>query len=139
MSTTGQTHRGSCFCGKVRYVVEGSPGVMMNCHCTDCRKSHGAAFATYIEVPWKGFSFVQGESELTTYTAPSGTKRSFCRSCGSIVTCWSEGDTNTLEISASTLDTPTDAKPAYHIYVRSKASSLDILDDRPQHRTSEGS
>ncbi len=135
MATREEMHEGSCFCRRVRYRIAGPLGSMMNCHCTDCRKSHGAAFATYIDVPWKNFKFLQGEDNLTTFTAETGTKRSFCRTCGTIVTCWSEGDKETLEISASSLDTPTDKRPEYHIFVRSKASWYDIKDGRPQHTT----
>jgi hypothetical protein len=135
MKEPQESHEGSCLCGRVRYRIEGPLGVMMNCHCTDCRKSHAAAFATYVEVPWSGFRFLKGEDHLTTYRAESGTKRSFCRTCGSIVTCWSDEDKLHLEISASTLDTPTDRRPEYHIFVRSKASWYDIKDGRPQHKT----
>ncbi len=131
----GETYKGSCFCGRVSYEIKGPIGPMSNCYCTDCRKSHAAAFATYIDAPRGGFTFTKGEDQLQTYKAPSGTKRSFCKTCGSIVTCWGDGDTKFLEISASTLDTPTDLKPEYHGYVRSKPSWYDILDKRPQYKT----
>jgi len=129
------THRGSCLCGRVTFEVKGPIGPMSNCHCTDCRKSHAAAFATYIDVPKDTFTFTKGEEHLQTYKVASGTKRSFCRSCGTIVTCWSDGENKFLEISASALDTPTDLKPVYHGFVRSKASWYDILDKVPQYKT----
>lgn len=37
--------RGSCLCGAVSYKITGSLGVTGHCHCSICRKSHGAAFA----------------------------------------------------------------------------------------------
>ena len=133
MTVATPTYEGSCLCGRVRYRVTGALGTMSNCFCTDCRKSHAAAFATYIDVPRKGFQYLQGEDNLGTWKVESGTKRSFCRSCGSIVTCFVDGD-DLIEISAATLDTPTDGKPEYHIFVRSKVSWYDILDGKPQHR-----
>lgn len=129
------TYEGSCFCGKVRYRITEALKEMSHCHCTDCRKSHAAAFATYIDVPRSGFVFLKGEDQLQTYKAPSGTKRSFCRTCGSIVICFGDGEPGFLEISASTLDTPTGLKPSYHGYVRSKASWYDIQDKVPQYKT----
>jgi hypothetical protein len=109
---------------------------MDHCHCTDCRKSHAAAFATYIEVPRENFRFLSGGDQLTTFAAETGTRRSFCRSCGSIVTCaWTEGDREGIEISASLLDTPIDIKPQSHAFVRSKASWFDIRDDLPRFDT----
>ena len=126
---------GSCLCGRVRYRFLGPPGTIDHCHCTDCRKSHAAAFATYIEVPARAFEFLSGRENLTTHAAPSGTKRSFCRTCGSIVTCWSDADPEGIGVPASTLDTPIDARPEFHTYVRSKASWYDIQDGLPQHPT----
>jgi hypothetical protein len=137
MSTGKTVHKGSCFCGRVTYEIKGKIGPMSHCHCTDCRKSHAAAFATYIDVPRDGFTFLKGEDQIQTYKAPSGTKRSFCRTCGSILTCWGDGEKKFLEISASTLDTPTDLKPVSHGFVRSKASWYDILDRAPQYQTYE--
>ena len=136
MTTDEPNYEGSCFCGKVRYRIRGSIGPMDHCHCIDCRKSHGAAFATYVEVPRDGFRFLSGEDHLTTYAAETGTSRSFCRTCGSIVTCrWSDGGREGLEISASTLDTPSGLKPECHSFVRSKADWFDITDGLPQHET----
>ena len=46
---------GSCFCGTVRYEVSGPFESMVNCHCSMCRKHHGAGFATYVSAPLKRF------------------------------------------------------------------------------------
>lgn len=119
----------------MRYEVAGRFGRFDTCHCTDCRKSHAAAFAAYIEVARSDFRFLKGAAHLTTHTAPTGTKRSFCRTCGSIVTCFNDDDRAHTWISASTLDTPIAITPAYHTYVRSKAAWYDLDDGRPQFET----
>ncbi len=124
---------GSCLCGRVRYTVEGPLSDISNCHCTDCRKSHGAAFSTYADVPRRHLKFQRGEDLLETYRAESGTKRSFCRICGSTLTCFVDSDPEMVEISAATLDTPIQERPRYHIFVRSKVPWLDITDGKPQH------
>ncbi len=133
MTAAAKTYEGSCFCGKVRYRYQGALGPMTNCHCTDCRKSHAAAFATYIDAKKQGFAFLQGEEHLQTYKAATGTKRTFCRHCGSIVICHGDAWPDLIEISASTLDTPIDLKPEHHGWVKSKASWYDILDGKPQY------
>jgi len=38
--------RGSCLCGGVRYEIAGPLSGALNCHCSMCRKAHGAAFRT---------------------------------------------------------------------------------------------
>jgi hypothetical protein len=135
MASATESYEGSCLCGAVRYRVSGPFGEMDNCHCTDCRKSHGAAFATYLEVPWKGLEFLSGREKLETFRAGSGTKRSFCRTCGSTLICWSDDDKEIVEIAAGTLDTPTTRRPRSHIFVRSKVPWYDILDGAPQFQT----
>jgi len=122
---------GSCACGKVRYRARGPFGTMDNCHCTDCRKINGAAFATYIEVPKDRLEYLGGGDQLQTYTAASGTKRAFCRTCGSTLVCWVDSDP-VIEVAAGAVDTPLARRPQSHIFVRSKAPWFDIQDGMPQ-------
>jgi len=49
---------GSCLCGTVRWKMEGPYERMSHCHCSMCRKSHAAPFATYIVVARDRFAFV---------------------------------------------------------------------------------
>lgn len=41
------TMTGSCLCGTVRYAITGAFETVGHCHCSTCRKTHGAAFATW--------------------------------------------------------------------------------------------
>ena len=138
MIAAADAYDGSCLCGKIAYRARGPLGTMDHCHCTDCRKSHGAAFATYLEVPWEGFEIRRGKEALVTYTAESGTKRSFCPTCGSTLLCWVDGDPM-VEIAAGTLDTPVGTRPQSHSFVRSKVAWFDIQDGLPQYATTRGS
>lgn len=133
MSAEAGTYEGSCLCGKVRYRFAGPPGKMTHCHCTDCRKHTGSAFETSIEVQRPRFSLLSGEAELITHRAESGTKRSFCRVCGSSLFSFGAEDPGFIYISAGTLDTRLEKKPDYHIFVRSRVPWLDIEDGLPQH------
>ena len=42
---------GGCLCGKVRYSASGDPAFVGVCHCTDCQKFTGSAFAIVVGVP----------------------------------------------------------------------------------------
>jgi hypothetical protein len=45
----------SCLCGSVAYEVDAPAGPIVHCHCTTCRKTHGAAFSTVMPVPRAAF------------------------------------------------------------------------------------
>jgi len=134
MATTEEVHEGSCCCGRVRFRLQGPFGSFSHCHCTDCRKSHGAAFATYIGVRLAQFTFLQGEGEVGSFTTQTGTRRSFCRHCGSTLTGTVTSEPDELYVAAATLDTPLRRKPEYHIFIRSKVPWIDLHDGLPQHR-----
>ena len=81
--------------------------------------------------------YVKGADQIQTHQAESGTKRAFCRTCGSTLACFVDND-DLVEITAATLDTPVDLRPEYHIYARSKVSWFDIKDGKPRHQTTSG-
>lgn len=127
-------YQGRCLCGAVKYEVDSFGPRMAHCHCSMCRKFHGAAFATYGEVNASDFRWIQGEDELQSYTADNGTTRRFCRHCGCSLTFSSVNyPDDRVEIALGTLDSNLDLSPDAHIFVGSKASWSEILDDLPQY------
>ena len=73
--------RGSCLRGGVRYEISGPLRGVLNCHCSMCRKAHGAAFRTRASVKAADFRWVQGEELITYYESSPGNHRGFCRVC----------------------------------------------------------
>ena len=134
MTGTEEVHEGSCCCGRVRFRVTGPFGTFSHCHCTDCRKSHGAAFASYLGVARARFSFLKGEGEVAGFTTKTGTRREFCRHCGSSLTASVSSEPENVYVAAGAFDTPLRLKPEHHIFIRSKVPWLDLHDGLPQHR-----
>ena len=134
MTTHEEVLEGSCCCGRVRFSLRGPFGSFSHCHRTDCRKSHGAAFASHLGVGRARFRFLPGESEVGDFTTGTGTRRSFCRHCGSSLTGTVKNEPDEIYVAAGTLDTPFRRKAEYHIFIRSKAPWLDLHDGLPQHR-----
>lgn len=123
---------GQCLCGEIRYEVDVIEPRMGHCHCSMCRKFHGAAFATLGEARAEHFRWTQGESLLSGYQAPNGTVRQFCRICGSSLTFAPSNDTGELvEFALGTLDSDIDRRPDAHIFVASKANWVEIEDELP--------
>ena len=78
---SSEQFKGSCLCGSVQFSVSGFDKEAANCHCTMCRKFHGAAYGTLVGV--RDLHWLSGEKMLSEYVAVNGTIRTFCSGCGS--------------------------------------------------------
>ena len=133
-------YKGSCLCGKVRFLVDQFGPQTGNCHCSMCRKFHGAAYATIAEARRKHFRWTAGADLLKDYTADNGTTRSFCSNCGSSLTFASPGaDPELVEIALGCFDDEVPVKPDAHIFVASGAKWALPHDDLPQYAAGRGS
>ena len=124
-------YEGSCLCGRVRFSAEEPFLDFLHCHCIDCRKTHGAAFATSIGVARDRFAITAGADGLGGFKAPSGTTRTFCTRCGSKVTVGNDG-WDAVYVPASLFDTVLPHRPQMHMYVRSRAPWYELLDHLPR-------
>lgn len=75
---------GQCLCGAVKYECSTDPVIAGNCHCRDCQKSSGSAYAPTFFVPEQSIS-IQGQVKYYESAGGSGGKvsRGFCPNCGS--------------------------------------------------------
>ncbi len=129
MRRTPPVINGSCLCGRLRYEIEGAFEGMVNCHCSMCRKHHGAAFATFALTAATQFRWLAGESEVARFESSPGMFRTFCPVCGSNAPIVS-GDS--VYVPAGNLDDDPGIAPEMHIYVNSKAPWHVIADQLPQ-------
>lgn len=118
-------YKGSCLCGVVTFELDAEPKAVSHCHCKMCQKQHGAAFATYASIPKKQFTYITGESNLTTYNSSESIRRKFCSSCGSnIEWCGSKKYPEWVSFAIATLDAPFNPKAIKEIHTESKACWL---------------
>ena len=127
--------RGSCLCGEVRFEISGKVSGGSNCHCSMCRKAHGAAFGTYALVDAADFRIISGAERIARYASSPGVWRTFCSRCGSNLQWQIETKPNIVEIALGVLDGDPAVRPARHIFVGSKAPWHEITDGLPQHDT----
>ena len=127
-------YRGSCLCGQIRFEVDEFAPRTGNCHCSMCRKFHGAAYATIAEAHRSSFRWTAGEDLLKGFTADNGTTRRFCSHCGSSLTFASpDADPDLVEIALGAFDDEVPVKPDAHIFVGSGASWASPDDGLPQY------
>jgi hypothetical protein len=131
--------RGSCLCGGVKFEITGPLRQPLNCHCSNCRKQHGAAFRSRVRVLAADFRWIQGEELVRYYQSSPDFHRGFCSNCGSpIVNRPGPNARNApvqpeLGVPLGILDDDPAVRPACHVFVGSKAPWFEITDDLPQH------
>jgi hypothetical protein len=95
-----------------------------------CRKFHGAAYGTLVEV--YGLTWLSGEELLQHYTAENGTVRTFCKVCGSSLAFRANGaDTKEIELAISAFDEDIPVKIDAQIYTDYKANWCQLLSNLP--------
>jgi hypothetical protein len=123
---------GACLCGALRYEVEGPFENLMHCHCSMCRKHHGAPFATFVGAKKSGFRWISGESSVAEFkSSPNGVRR-HCSTCFSVAPAVMG---ETVFMPAGNLDGDLGDAGGMHVFVGSKAPWLTIGDDLPRHDT----
>jgi hypothetical protein len=125
--------RGSCLCGAIRFEITGALGPIVMCHCGQCRKAQGGAFAVNAVVPVEDFTIVAGRDKLAAYESSPGKLRHFCRDCGSPIISTRTSAPGVVRVRIGTIDSLIDAGPRAHIFVASKAAWDAISDDLPQY------
>jgi len=125
-------YEGSCLCGNVRYEVVGEITHVTHCHCSMCRKAHGAAFATYGSVRSEQHRFAEGGGLVRRYRSSEHAIRSFCANCGSPLLWHRSNVPEWVSFPLGSLNTPYIAASQRHIHVSSKAPWYEIHDPWPQ-------
>jgi len=114
--------QGSCLCGLIEYEVELIPEKTFNCHCSFCRKAHGAAFVTLSVAKGDTLVISKGNEYLKEHKNGLGGFRAFCSNCGTRLMNYAPDKSTYLAICLSTVDTPISFFPSAHANIESKAS-----------------
>lgn len=124
---------GHCECGRVRYEADGGIEDFSHCHCSQCRRLHGAAYATFAGILRDRFRYVSGEGDVTVYASSASNDRVFCGVCGSNILVDPKTEPDMLYLSMSTVEGDPPRPPGYHAYVGSKAPWHEITDGLDQY------
>jgi hypothetical protein len=112
---------GGCACGAIRYECTAEPLLSLNCHCRDCQRETGSAFAPILGVLKAAFTLTQGSPKSFDLTADSGqtTRRAFCAECGSPLFGQPGSRPDMVTIRVGSLDDPSEFRPGRDIYTAS--------------------
>lgn len=127
---------GGCACRRIRYRCDAEPIFQLICHCRDCQRASGSAFAAVVFVPTDGFRLTGGEPHYHTVQSDTGNpmQRGFCRDCGSPLLIRKPERPYLTLLQAASLDDPDLFQPALEIFT-SRAQrwteSRDTIPARP--------
>jgi len=129
---------GRCLCGSVRFAATLPTKWVAHCHCSFCRRAHGAPFVT-----WAGFDTGQVSIDAdglqpSWYDSSPGAQRGFCPRCGSPMLFTSTRWPGEMHVARALIDAPLDRLPAAHVFYETHVDWLDVRDDLPK-KVSQGS
>ena len=90
-------------CQAVKFAVHGDIEEFSHCHCSQCRRLHGAAFATFAAVEQSAFSYSRGVDLIKQYRAAAAVTRHFCGVCSSMIMSEDTTDSEVFDLSMSIL------------------------------------
>lgn len=126
---------GGCECGQVRYRVVGEPIFVSCCHCRQCQKLTGSAFALNAWFEADRIELTKGGGDLLA--VEQGATR--CPGCSTLL--WAthpQFGENILFLRAGTLDEGERIEPSTHFFVRSKHPWVAIPEGAPTFDTLPG-
>ena len=124
-------HEGSCLCGAVRFEVACELPPPDVCHCSQCRKQSGHAFAS-TDVPRAALT-VHGADNVTWFRSSEKVRRGFCSTCGSSL-FWDPLQKDWTSVAMGAFDGPTGTRLRIHIHVADKGDYYEIADGLPQNQ-----
>ncbi|SDS84565.1 Uncharacterized conserved protein [Halopseudomonas xinjiangensis] len=123
---------GRCLCETIVYQIEGDLGPVFNCHCSKCRRWHGAAFRTRASIKRSQFTWLAGEHLLSRFNSSDNVTKTFCSICGSNLASFYADNPDVVGIALGGLEGDPGRRPLANIFVGSKALWYALSDGLPQ-------
>ena len=114
---------GGCYCGKLRYKIDGDAVFQGQCHCRECQYISGGSPNVCMAIPLPGFSYTKGEpKEFARGDLETPVVREFCAECGTHICARPPGMPAAI-LKVGTLDDPAAyGDPQMAIYLCDKQS-----------------
>jgi hypothetical protein len=124
----------TCRCGQLRAKCAGEPVRVSVCHCLECQKRSGSAFAAQARWPNESVELA-GEFSEWSQVSDSGLVATFrfCANCGATVAYVNEGMPDTIAIPLGAFADPRFPPPEFSVYEERKHPWVAVLGDDIEH------
>lgn len=130
------TVEGACLCGAVRFQVALPPKWVAHCHCSMCRRAHGAPYVTWIGLEetehHQGLTITAGADAVKTYRSSDAGQRQFCGVCGSPLFFRSSRWAGEVHVARAAIPGDIGKGPAVHAFFSDKAPWVHVADGLPR-------
>ncbi|MBN4080325.1 GFA family protein [Beggiatoa alba] len=130
-------YQGGCFCGAVKFEINSEISNIIYCHCSQCRKLQGSAFATNGVIDSENFKLLCGVDDLSEHKLSATQTRYFCKHCGSPIKSENTKVRGKVRVRLGSIDSDINERPQAHIFTASKANWDEIGGDIPQYKAYE--
>ena len=112
---------GGCRCGRLRFRLHGAPQAVNCCHCRNCQRITGSAFAVNAMYPTAQVETLGGWEDRDLLVEPDGGRQWRCADCGMLLFADHPmfGDAVRF-VRVGTLDEGERVAPDTHYFTRSK-------------------
>ena len=126
---------GGCLCGGVRYQITGECRDIINCHCENCRRTHGH-IAAYTSVRQSELKFTCQHTLQWYHDESPDTFRGFCNCCGASLFWDARDGRGKISVAAGSMDDSRELKTIGHVFVSEAGKYYEINDALPCFETS---
>ena len=134
----GFLQTGGCQCGAIRYEVTAPPIAVYTCHCTECQRQSGSAFAMAAVIAGEHFRISRGTPKMfLRKTSPTKAMECwFCPDCGTRLYHVPGGASYpNRNIKPGTLDDASWLTPQTHFWTRSAQRWVVLQEGAVCHET----
>jgi len=124
----------TCRCGQFQVKTEGEPVRVSVCHCLDCQKRSGSAFAFQARWPEEKVEF-SGNFRSWSTVGDTGNRATFrfCPDCGSTVAYASDGLPDLIAVAVGAFADPHFPQPHYSVYESRRHAWLAVTGEGIEH------
>lgn len=126
--------KASCRCGQLTVECTGEPVRVSACHCLDCKKRSGSAFASQVRFPADQVT-ISGQSSDYVHVGDSGNAATFhfCPTCGGALFYRNASIPDTIAVALGNFEDPWFASPSFSVFENRKMDWVQIVGDGIEH------